>query len=77
MAGAKMNVSDVMKDMRKRGYKISYGTLVNGIDMDVYPFANQIGESKNGRRQFLIFRKDYESWANEKLGGYVKDAAHA
>lgn len=66
-----MNVADVMADMRKRGCKISYGTLVNGIDRGAYPFAMQIGESKNGRRQFLILRKSYEHWADDKLGGYV------
>lgn len=72
-----MNVAEVMDDMRKRGCKISYGTLVNGIHEEAYPFATQIGESKNGRRQFLILRKVYERWADEYLGGYVKEAAHA
>jgi hypothetical protein len=71
MAGAKMNVADVMADMRKRGCKVSYQTLVSGINIGLYPFVTLISKSKNGRRQFLIFRKDYERWADEKLGGYV------
>jgi hypothetical protein len=71
MAGAKMNAADVMTDMRKRGCKVSYQTLVRGIDLGVYPFAILISTSPNGRRQYLILRKDYERWADEKLGGYV------
>ena len=72
-----MNVAEVMNDMRRRGFKISYRTLASGIERDAYPFAMLISESKNGRRQFLILRKVYERWADENLGGYVKEAAHA
>ena len=72
-----MNVAEVMNDMRRRGFKISYGSLASGIESGVYPFAEVISVSKNGRRQYLIFRKDYEFWADGKLGGYVKEAAHA
>jgi hypothetical protein len=65
-----MNVADVMDDMRRRGYKISYATLKNGIDKGVYPFATLISVTPNGRRRHVIFRVNYVSWADKYLGEY-------
>lgn len=69
MTGAKMNANDVMNDMRRRGVKISYSTLMRGAQIGIFPFMHIIKDT--GRRQTMIMRTEYEQWANEKIGGYV------
>jgi hypothetical protein len=71
MANAKMSLSEVMNDMRRRGCKISYGSLVSGADSGAYPFIKLLRVSENGRRTNLILRCVYERWAEEHLGGYM------
>ena len=69
-ASATMNVNEVMADMRKRGCRIAYGNLMNGVEMGLFPFVHTLAVSKGGRRSNMILRTEYERWADENLGGY-------
>lgn len=69
MAGPRMTVEDVSKDLRARGMPMSKDTVSNSIKSGAFPFAKIINVGKTGRTTFLILRKDYEAWADEYIGG--------
>lgn len=71
MAGPRMTMTEVMKDMKRRGLPLTSKTLSNCLKNGYFPFARILNTGSSGRTTFLIFRKDYESWADENLGGYV------
>ena len=71
MEKPRMNVKDVMDDMRRRGYRIGYSGLLYGFALGLYPFMKLLNVSPNGRNNFLIMRKEYEAWADENIGGYL------
>lgn len=68
MKKPKMTMNEVITDMRERGFAISQKRFKECVLQGVFPFATvfDIG----GQRRFFIFRKDYEAWANDYLGGY-------
>lgn len=70
MAGARMTVEDVSKDLGRRGMPMSKDMVCNSIRAGAFPFAKIINTGKTGRSTFLILRKDYEDWADEYLDGY-------
>lgn len=67
MKKQKMTVSDVLLEMRARGLNISQKTFYDGIEKGVFPFVNILGFGETGRRNLLILRKDFETWAAEYL----------
>lgn len=68
MTSPRMTVTDILTDMRGRGLKISQKTFRDGVDAGCFPFVKVLGESEaTGRRNLLILRRDYESWADEYL----------
>lgn len=69
MPNPRMTLADVCKDMRTRGMKMTNTTLAAAIEQGVFNFGKVISESETGRRNIIIMRKDYESWAKEYLGG--------
>lgn len=62
-----MTTEEVMQDMRRRNFSISYRTFMDGISAGVFPFVKVLGSGKTGRKNFLILRRDYEIWADEYL----------
>lgn len=69
MASPRLTVGDLLRDMRSRGFNISQKTLYEGVEAGCFPFIKVLGVGKTGRRNLLIMRRDYETWANEYLGG--------
>ena len=70
MPNPRMTVNEVLNDMRSKGFKMSPKTFNEAIDAGCFPFVNILGVSEaTGRRNVLIMRKDYETWAQEYLGG--------
>lgn len=65
----RLTVNELLSDMRSRDFNISQKTLYEGIDAGCFPFIRVLGVGKTGRRNLLIMRRDYETWANEYLGG--------
>jgi hypothetical protein len=65
----KMTINEVIGDMRERGFKISQQRFTQCAHQGVFPFVTLIQTSED-RQSFLIFRKNYEEWADEYLGGY-------
>jgi hypothetical protein len=65
----KMTINEVIGDMRERGFKISQQRFTQCAHQGVFPFVTLIQTSED-RQSFLIFRKNYEAWADEYLGGY-------
>jgi hypothetical protein len=69
MANPRMTLKDVADDMRSRGCGLALHTIADRIEDGTFPFGKITSTGNSGRRTFLIFRKDYESWAAEYLGG--------
>lgn len=67
MTGPRMTVKQVMDDMKIRGLPMTYKTVTECLKSGVLPFGHVLNEGGSGRTTFLIFRKDYETWANEYL----------
>lgn len=65
-----MTSYDVMSDMRKRGFSISQTNFIRAVEQGIFPFVKILGAGETGRRSLLIFRKEYEAWADEFLGDY-------
>jgi hypothetical protein len=65
----KMTINEVIGDMRERGFRISQQRFTKCAHQGVFPFVTLIQTSED-RQSFLIFRKNYEEWADEYLGGY-------
>ena len=55
--------------MRARGLNIGQATLADMMEAGKLPFGRLIGYGPSGRRSFLIFRADFEEWAEKYLGG--------
>lgn len=70
MKRPKMTINEVITDMRERGFKISQPRFIKCIEMGIFPFVKVISFGGECKNSFLIFRKDYEAWANDYLGGY-------
>lgn len=66
----KMTLQDVFDDMKKRGFLLNYRSFQSGLEQGMFPFVRILGVGPSGRRTYMIFRKDYEIWADEYLGGY-------
>ena len=69
MGKAMMTLKDVADDMRSRGCSLALRTIADRIEDGTFPFGKITSTGNSGRRTFIIFRKDYESWADEYLGG--------
>lgn len=69
MAKPKMTTAEVMQDMRRRNFSITYYSLIDGAEAGIFPFVRVLGEGKTGRKNLLILRREYEQWADEFLGG--------
>ena len=65
-----MTMTEVMHDMRRRGFGISQISFGKALDQGAFPFVRVLDTGETGRKTLLIFRKDYEAWADEYLGGY-------
>lgn len=65
-----MTIADVMADMRGRGFSISQKTFNLAVERGEFPFVRVLSTGATGRKTLLIFRKDYEAWADDYLGGY-------
>ncbi|MBE6924558.1 MAG: hypothetical protein E7466_04885 [Ruminococcaceae bacterium] len=63
MSKPRMTLKDVCCDLRRRNFPISQPALADGIVDGTFPFGKVLHVT-NGRRCFLILRKDYESWAD-------------
>lgn len=66
----RMTMDDVLEDMRAHGMSLSKPSLIQCLRENVFPFAHIIGTGPTGRINFLIMRKDYETWAEEYLYDY-------
>ena len=69
MGSPRMTLKEVADDMRSRGFGLAPQTIADRIEDGTLPFGKITGVGGSGRRTFIIFRKDYESWAAEYLGG--------
>ena len=65
-----MTIADVIADMRGRGFSISQKTFSLAVERGEFPFVRVLNTGATGRKTLLIFRKDYEAWADDYLGGY-------
>ena len=63
-----IGLSDMMKDMRKRGLPMPQDKLEAWVDMGVITFVKVIGTGATGRRTYFIHRKEYEAWMEENVG---------
>mgnify|MGYP004539569993 CR=1 FL=1 len=63
----RMTLAEVLGEMRERGMSIGQGALTAGIENGAFPFGRVMSTGKTGRRQFLILRKDFETWAEQYL----------
>ena len=68
MANPRMTLKDVADDMRSRGCGLARRTIADRIEDGTFPFGKITSTGNSGRITFIIFRKDYESWADEYLG---------
>ena len=66
MGKPRMTLDDVLQDMRDHGMKMSKALLTECLKQNVFPFCTNIVMT-GGRNNFIIMRKDYESWAKEYL----------
>lgn len=67
-----MTTNEVMRDMRERGFSISQPNFTRAVAQGLFPFVKVLGEGETGRKALLIFRKEYEAWADEYLGNYME-----
>lgn len=68
MQKPRMTLADVMKDMRDRGLPMTMKTISDCLKNGTLPFGHVINAGASGRTTFMIFRKEYEAWADEYLG---------
>ena len=68
MAGPRMTIKEVVDDMRRRGMGMTNKTVTDNIAAGIFPFGTVLNVGETGRRTFLIFRRDYEAWADRCLG---------
>lgn len=59
-----MTLNELMAAFRSEGIGCGYDALSELILSGKLPFA--IGTKVNERNKFIIFRKGYEAWINEK-----------
>lgn len=70
MPNPRMTLKEVMEDMKDRGLPMTPKTISECLVSGALPFAHIIGTGDSGRTTFLIFRRDYEKWAEEYLDTY-------
>lgn len=63
----RMNLDDVVSELRDRGFPIWKKTLADMIESGQLPFGHVLSIGNTGRRTFLILRSDFEAWADQKL----------
>lgn len=66
-AKPRMTLEDVCRDMRSRGVPMDKNTLSRGLKQGIFPFGIIQNTGASGRTTFLIWRRDYEKWAEEYL----------
>lgn len=66
MEKPRMTLDDVLADMRQHGMRMSKELLTECLKQNVFPFCKNIVMTGN-RNNFIIMRKDYESWARKYL----------
>ena len=64
-----MTVNEVLADMRQNGWKMSPRKFNMMVDAGLLPFVKVLKVNDGGRRNQVIFRKDYENWKKEQLEG--------
>lgn len=69
MESPRMTLKEVLDDMRNRGMGINTVTFNKYLDRGFFPFIEIVNVGETGRRTFLIFRSEYEAWANKFFGG--------
>ena len=57
-----MTFTQLMQEMRARGFPISPEKLKKMVDLGLLPFANHIEMEKD---EYIIWRKGFEEWAAE------------
>ncbi len=67
MSKPRMTLEDVCQDMRSRGVPMDKGALSRGLKQGTFPFGTVLNIGQSGRTTFLIWRRDYEKWAEEYL----------
>jgi len=68
-----MTHAEVAADLRSRGFSIGLATISKNLKSGVFPFGSVINEGPSGRITTLIWRKDYEKWADEHIGPVLKN----
>lgn len=63
-----IGLSDMMKDMRRRGLPMSQEKLELWMEKGIITFIRVIGTGVTGRRTYFIPRKEYEAWMDENIG---------
>ena len=63
-----IGLSDMMRDMRRRGLPMSQDKLEAWMDIGIITFVKVIGTGATGRRTYFIPRKEYEEWMEENVG---------
>lgn len=69
MGNPRMTLKDVAEDMKSRGCNLAMRTIADRIEDGTFPFGKITGTGSTGRRTFMILRRDYETWAEQYLGG--------
>lgn len=62
-----MTIGEVLKDMRMRGMAISQRNLTLGVENGVFPFVTVLSVGETGRKNVLIFTRDYAEWATKYI----------
>lgn len=72
--GAVIRMKEIGADMRAHGVKISQEQLYQMAKERRFPWVADVTVSPHGRAYILVFRRDYEKWAEEYLRPYGEGA---
>jgi hypothetical protein len=67
MLSITMTATEVTKELRKRGTKVTTKKIVDGIEDGTYPFGRIVSTGETGRRSVEIFRVRFFAWLHELM----------
>lgn len=71
--GARIGLHEISERMQQAGAGIGNEALYKMAREGKLPFVTDIHMGPNGRASFVIWRKDFERWADEYLKDYGRE----
>lgn len=62
-----MSLSDVVRELRRYGMHTSPTRVGDAIASGRYTFGRLVSTGPTGRREFEIFRTDFDRWLQERI----------